>query len=87
VSRWDELSEGGRQMLSDFDELDLAELAAGAASSAAAVRQVRALHRPVEHRGRTICAECSAWANGSTDNPPTEHPCNTIKALSAPKPG
>ncbi|MFJ3083024.1 hypothetical protein ACIPJG_25170 [Streptomyces halstedii] len=43
--------------------------------------KVRALHRPVEPRGRTICAECSAWADGSTDNPPTEHPCATIKAL------
>ncbi|MYX67346.1 hypothetical protein K388_05597 [Streptomyces sp. KhCrAH-43] len=43
--------------------------------------KVRALHRPVEHRGRTICAECSAWAGGSTDKPPADHPCNTIKAL------
>lgn len=37
--------------------------------------------RPVEHRGRTICVECSAWADGSTDNPPTAHPCATIRAL------
>ncbi|MFL3869266.1 hypothetical protein LT966_21945 [Streptomyces griseobrunneus] len=43
--------------------------------------KVRALHRPVEHRGRTICVECSAWGNGSTDNPPTAHPCATIQAL------
>jgi hypothetical protein len=43
--------------------------------------RVRDLHRPVEHRGRIICVECSAWADGSTDNPPVEHPCNTIKAL------
>ncbi|MET4670844.1 hypothetical protein [Streptomyces sp. PvR018] len=47
----------------------------------ATVRRVRDLHRPVEHRGRTICVECSAWGNGSTDNPPTVHPCDTIKAL------
>ncbi|KFK87864.1 hypothetical protein IX27_18420 [Streptomyces sp. JS01] len=43
--------------------------------------KVRTLHRPVEHRGRTICVECSGWADGSTDNPPTEHPCATIQAL------
>ncbi|MEU3432385.1 hypothetical protein [Streptomyces sp. NPDC006863] len=43
--------------------------------------KVRALHRPVVHRGRTICVECSGWADGSTDNPPTTHPCATIQAL------
>lgn len=47
----------------------------------ATVRRVRDLHRPVEHRGRTICVECSAWADGSTDNPPTMHPCATIRVL------
>ncbi|MFJ2568974.1 hypothetical protein ACIOYT_00940 [Streptomyces halstedii] len=78
MSRWDDLGPGAHQMLADFDELDLADIAA---SSTAAVQRVRALHRPVEHRGRTICVECSQWADGSTDNPPTEHPCATIKAL------
>ncbi|MFJ3601933.1 hypothetical protein ACIPVA_03960 [Streptomyces anulatus] len=48
---------------------------------AEAANRVRTLHRAVEHRGRTICVECSAWADGSTDNPPTVHPCATIKAL------
>ncbi|WP_406145072.1 hypothetical protein [Streptomyces anulatus] len=48
---------------------------------AEAANRVRNLHRPVEHRGRTICVECSAWGNGSTDNPPTVHPCDTIQAL------
>lgn len=52
-----------------------------AVSAVAAIQRIRALHRPVEHRGRTICVECSAWADGSTDNPPTVHPCATIKAL------
>ncbi|WP_435285255.1 hypothetical protein [Streptomyces bacillaris] len=47
----------------------------------AAVDRVRNLHRPVEHRGRTICVECSGWGNGSTDSPPTVHPCRTINAL------
>ncbi|MER6601207.1 hypothetical protein [Streptomyces parvus] len=37
----------------------------------AAVRRVRDLHRPVEDGDRTICVECSGWADGSTDNPPT----------------
>lgn len=52
-----------------------------AVSAVAAIQRIRALHRPVEHRGRTICVECSAWADGSTDNPPTVHPCATIQAL------
>lgn len=67
-------------MLSDFDELDLADIAA---SHSAAIQRVRALHRPVEHRGRTICAECSAWdGQGTTDNPPVDHDqCGTLRAL------
>ncbi|MEU0098276.1 hypothetical protein [Streptomyces sp. NPDC006267] len=81
MTAWDDLSAGAHQMLENFDGLTLAGIAAGAASSAAAVGRVRALHRPVEHRGRTICVECSAWADGSTDKPPTVHPCATIKAL------
>ncbi|WP_405479816.1 hypothetical protein [Streptomyces anulatus] len=52
-----------------------------AVSAVAAIQRIRALHRPIEHRGRTICVECSAWTDGSTDNPPTVHPCATIKAL------
>ncbi|MFD3740461.1 hypothetical protein [Streptomyces sp. NPDC058629] len=78
MSRWDDLSAGAHKMLADFDELDLADIAA---SHSAAIQRVRDLHRPVEHRGRTICVECSAWGNGSTDNPPTVHPCATINAL------
>ncbi|MFE3583714.1 hypothetical protein [Streptomyces vinaceus] len=51
-----------------------------------AVARVRALHRPVEHRGRIICAECSAYdGHSSTDNPPADHPCPTINALQPPK--
>ncbi|MGC5534211.1 hypothetical protein [Streptomyces sp. SR-10] len=81
MTAWDDLSAGALQMLENFDELTLAEIAAGAASSAAAIQRIRALHRPVEHRGRTICVECSGWAAGSADNPPAEHPCATIRAL------
>ncbi|MBD3549897.1 hypothetical protein [Streptomyces sp. JV180] len=78
MSRWDDLSEGAHKMLADFDELDLADIAA---SYGAAIQRVRALHRPVEHCGRTICVECSGWADGSTDSSPAAHPCATIKAL------
>lgn len=81
MTAWDDLSEGAHQMLEDFDELTLAEIAADATSSAAAIQRVRALHSPVEHRGRTICVECSGWADGSTDSSPAAHPCATIKAL------
>ncbi|MBT2426141.1 hypothetical protein J7F02_10740 [Streptomyces sp. ISL-112] len=83
MSRWDDLSPGAHKMLVDFD-LDLADIAASATAS---IQRVRDLHRPVEHRGRTICVECSAWGNGSTDNPPTVHPCATIQSLSSPGSG
>ncbi|MFJ3200979.1 hypothetical protein [Streptomyces sp. NPDC086989] len=44
--------------------------------------RIRKLHRPVEHMGRIICAECSAYdGTGTTDSPPVEHPCPTIAAL------
>ncbi|MFJ6487121.1 hypothetical protein [Streptomyces californicus] len=78
MSRWDDLSAGAHKMLADFDELDLADIAA---SYSAAIQRVRDLHRPVEHRGRAICVECSGWADGSTDSSPAAHPCATIKAL------
>jgi hypothetical protein len=82
VSRWDELSDGARQMLTDFDELDLAEIAAGATEVMAKVKAVRDLHRPAEYRGRIICAECSAWDGESTDNPPVDHDqCGTLRVL------
>lgn len=43
--------------------------------------RIRKLHQPVEHMGRIICAECSAYCGESTDNPPTPMPCPTIAAL------
>lgn len=44
---------------------------------------VRALHRPIEHRGTRICAECSAADEkySTTDNSPVLYPCATITAL------
>jgi hypothetical protein len=84
VSRWDDLSAGARQMLENLNELDLAEVAA---SCSAALRRVRDLHRPVEHQGQTICAECSAYdGQGSTDLPPVAHDqCGTLRALDNPE--
>ena len=84
MSRWDDLSGPAHQMLADFDELDLADIAA---SATAAVQRVRALHRPVDYNGRTICAECSAWDGGcSTDNSPVLYDqCRTLRALNNPE--
>lgn len=50
----------------------------------AAIGRVRALHSPVDHNGRTICADCSGYADGSTDNGPAPHPCPTITVLDTP---
>jgi signal transduction histidine kinase len=47
----------------------------------AALDRIRALHQPVEYRGHTICAHCSAWGGNSTDNAPQPYPCDTIRAL------
>jgi hypothetical protein len=47
----------------------------------AALDRVRALHHPVEYRGQTICAHCSAWGGNSTDNAPEPYPCDTLRAL------
>lgn len=58
----------------------------------AAIHRVHNLHRPVEHRGQTICWECSSYdfAALSTDSTPVAHDqCGTLQALNAkqPKPG
>jgi hypothetical protein len=50
------------------------------------VAQVQKLHRPVEHHGQTICTECSAYGDESTDNAPIAHPCATIQALGGEQP-
>jgi hypothetical protein len=47
-----------------------------------ALTRVRGLHRPVEHHGQTICAECSGYGGQSTDNAPVAHDkCGTLRAL------
>ncbi|MGX1254133.1 hypothetical protein RKD48_006644 [Streptomyces ambofaciens] len=83
MSRYDDLSPRALWWLQNLDELDLAE---SCASYEVTLERVRQLHRPVEHRGQTICAECSAWGGDSTDNPPVDHDqCGTLKALQPPK--
>ncbi|NEA52439.1 hypothetical protein [Streptomyces sp. SID10815] len=64
------------------DELIGAVLAEVAATANAKIQAVRDLHRPVEHSGITICAECSGWDGETTDNSPCgyEH-CPTLRAL------
>jgi hypothetical protein len=53
-------------------------------AQAAAAQRVRDLHRPVEHRGQTICWACSDYdfPGQTTDSPPVAHDqCLTLKAL------
>ncbi|MFJ1657202.1 hypothetical protein [Streptomyces anthocyanicus] len=48
----------------------------------AALARVRALHRPVDHYGVRICAECSQHDGVSTDNSPCEYEyCSTLLAI------
>lgn len=48
------------------------------------IRSVRHIHRGDSHQGRVVCAECSALDDqGTTDNSPVAHPCDTVKALDA----
>ncbi|MEU8555927.1 hypothetical protein AB0C80_18325 [Streptomyces anthocyanicus] len=51
----------------------------------AAIARVRALHRPVDHRGVLICAECSGYDGLSTDNSPCGYEyCPTLLAIAGP---
>lgn len=59
-----------------------------ARTAEAALEQTRELHFPVEHRGQTICAECSAYDTTyeTTDNSPILHSqCATLGVLNRPK--
>lgn len=77
----------GMDRLRDWD--DILNAARGLRTQrdaqAEAIERVRNLHRPVDHRGVTICWECSAYdlPSQTTDNSPCgiEH-CPTLKALS-----
>ncbi|MCM8552327.1 hypothetical protein [Streptomyces sp. STCH 565 A] len=77
----------GMDRLRDWD--DILNAARGLRTrrdaQAEAIDRVRDLHRPVDHRGVTICWECSAYdlLSQTTDNSPCgiEH-CSTLKALS-----
>lgn len=87
MSRWDDTSEAARQLIYELDELDFAEslvsTQAALSGARAALARVRALHRPMEHGGQTICAECSAYdGQGSTDNSPALYDqCATLRAI------
>jgi hypothetical protein len=53
-------------------------------SAEAALERARELHRPVDHRGQIICAECSAYDGqyGTTDNASVLHSqCATLATL------
>ncbi|WP_194235936.1 hypothetical protein [Streptomyces acidicola] len=67
---WDDIRNAARGLRKERD------------AQAEAIERVRNLHRPVEHQGITICAECSAWDGHTTDNSPCgyEH-CPTLRAL------
>ncbi|MER5843703.1 hypothetical protein ABT099_26110 [Streptomyces prasinus] len=72
LNGWDRIIEAAATLRQDRDE------------QAAAIARVRNLHRPVEHRGQTICWECSAYdfPGLTTDNAPvTYDQCHTLKAL------
>jgi hypothetical protein len=76
----------GMDRLRDWD--DIRNAAAGLRkerdSWAASAQRVRDLHRPVEHRGQTICWACSDYdfPGQTTDSPPVAYDqCLTIKAL------
>lgn len=53
----------------------------------AVIDRLRRLHRPVDHRGRTICGACSDYdpSTGTTDSSPVPYNlCPTIAALHEP---
>ncbi|WP_089117128.1 hypothetical protein [Streptomyces sp. SS07] len=78
----------GLDRLRDWD--DIRNAAAGIRrdreAKTEAVENVRNLHRPVEHRGQTICWECSGYdfPGQTTDSTPVTHDqCSTLRALNA----
>lgn len=88
LAKWkNELTDAlGMDRTRDWD--DIRNAAAGLRkerdSWAASAQRVRDLHRPVEHRGQTICWACSDYdfPGQTTDSPPVAYDqCLTIKAL------
>ncbi|MFE5958886.1 hypothetical protein [Streptomyces rubiginosohelvolus] len=78
----------GLDRLRDWD--DIRNAAAGIRrdreAKTEALENVRSLHRPVEHRGQTICWECSGYdfPGQTTDSTPVAHDqCSTLRALNA----
>ena len=59
-----------------------------ARTAEASLERIRELHAPVEHRGRMICAHCSAYdaTYETTDNSPVLYSqCDTAAVLNRPK--
>jgi hypothetical protein len=76
----------GIDRLRDWDDIRnaAAALRRERDAQAAAAQRVRDLHRPVEHRGQTICWACSDYdfPGQTTDSPPVAYDqCLTLKAL------
>lgn len=67
---------------SNRSESERANAVARASQALAAIARVQALHRPVDYRGLTICAECSGFDGQTCDNSPCgyEH-CPTLAAI------
>lgn len=79
VNRYEQLSPEARALLADFDELDLAEILAGAQ---AAIARVRALHQPT---GVVAAAEFGNPPDCPTCGP-NRWPCPTYEAVTKPEP-
>jgi len=77
MNAYDDLTPGAHQMLADYSELDLAEVAA---AQGEAIERIRRLHDETTYRGIAICGHCSAWYG------PVDYPCETIQALAIPAP-
>jgi len=82
VSAWDDLPEAARQLMSDFDELTIADMCA---DGLAAFGRIRALHHPVQYLSLTICNECSVQRSAGPGTweriAIVPHPCNTTQAI------
>ncbi|WP_109030151.1 hypothetical protein [Streptomyces rubrogriseus] len=75
IRDWDDILNAARGLRTQRD------------AQAEAIERVRNLHRPVEHRGQTICWECSDYdfPGQTTDSPPVAHDqCATLRALNGP---
>ncbi|MFE9855591.1 hypothetical protein [Streptomyces sp. NPDC005780] len=76
----------GMDRLRDWDDIRnaVAGIRRDCDDKAEAIERVRRLHQPVEHRGKTICWECSDYdfPGQTTDSAPVAYEqCGTLRAL------